>query len=95
MKVDLHCHSTASDGALSPAEVVRRAHGRGVRLLALTDHDTLDGLPEAQAAAAGLDIELINGIELSALWGGATVHVLGYAFAGDAPALRLALAGLH
>lgn len=95
MKVDLHCHSTASDGALSPAEVVRRAHGRGVRLLALTDHDTLDGLPEAQAASAGLDIELINGIELSALWGGATVHVLGYAFASDAPALRQALAGLQ
>jgi len=95
MKVDLHCHSSASDGALSPAEVVRRAHERGVRLLALTDHDTLDGLPEAQAASAGLDIELVSGIELSTLWGGATVHVLGYAFACDAPALSKALAELH
>lgn len=95
MKVDLHCHSTASDGVLAPAEVVSRAHARGVQLLALTDHDTLDGLDEARTAAAGLGVELINGIELSALWGGATVHVLGYAFAADAPALRQAIAELH
>lgn len=95
MKVDLHCHSTASDGVLAPAEVVSRAHARGVQLLALTDHDTLDGLDEARTAAAGLGVELINGIELSALWGGATVHVLGYAFATDAPALRQAIAELH
>lgn len=95
MKVDLHCHSTASDGALTPAEVVARAAGQGVRLLALTDHDTLEGLDEARAAATGLGLELINGIELSALWNGATVHVLGYAFATDAPALRQAIAELH
>lgn len=95
MKVDLHCHSTASDGVLAPAEVVARAHGRGVELLALTDHDTLEGLDEARQAADGLGLRLVNGVELSCTWGGATIHVLGYAFATDAPALRQAIAELH
>ena len=95
MDVDLHCHSTASDGALAPAVVVARAHERGVRLLALTDHDTLEGLDEARAAALALDMQLINGIELSCTWGGATIHVLGYAFRSDAPALLKSIAELH
>src|SRR5690606_20803110 len=95
MKVDLHCHSTASDGVLTPAQVIARAHERGVQLLALTDHDTLEGLEEARHAAEPLGLQLINGVELSCLWGGATIHVLGYAFASDAPALREALAALH
>ena len=95
MTVDLHCHSTASDGALAPAVVVARAHERGVRLLALTDHDTLEGLDEAQAAASALDMQLVSGIELSCTWGGATIHVLGYAFAPEAPALCKAIAELH
>ncbi len=51
MRVDLHCHSTASDGVLAPAALVQRAHEKGVGLLALTDHDTLEGLPEAHQAA--------------------------------------------
>lgn len=95
MDVDLHCHSTASDGALAPAVVVARAHERGVRLLALTDHDTLEGLEEARAAAGLLDMQLVNGIELSCTWGGATIHVLGYAFVSDAPALLQSIAELH
>ena len=95
MDVDLHCHSTASDGALAPAVVVARAFERGVRLLALTDHDTLDGLDEAGAAAQALGVQLVNGIELSCTWGGATIHVLGYAFNRDAPALQQAIAELH
>ncbi|MDZ4336610.1 MAG: PHP domain-containing protein [Pseudomonas sp.] len=95
MDVDLHCHSTASDGALAPAVVVARAFERGVRLLALTDHDTLDGLDEAGAAAQALGMQLVNGIELSCTWGGATIHVLGYAFNRDAPALQQAIAELH
>jgi predicted metal-dependent phosphoesterase TrpH len=95
MDVDLHCHSTASDGALAPALVVARAFERGVRLLALTDHDTLDGLDEAHAAAQALGMQLVNGIELSCTWGGATIHVLGYAFNRDAPALQQAIAELH
>ena len=88
MIVDLHCHSTASDGALAPAVLVARAHERGVRLLALTDHDTLEGLDEARRTATALDMQLINGIELSCTWGGATIHVLGYAFEREAQALK-------
>lgn len=95
MQIDLHCHSTASDGALAPAALVARAFERGVRLLALTDHDTLEGLDEARRAAEALDMQLINGIELSCTWGGATIHVLGYAFATDAPALQQAITDLH
>ena len=56
MNVDLHCHSTASDGALAPALVVARAHERGVQMLALTDHDTLEGLEEARATAQALNM---------------------------------------
>jgi predicted metal-dependent phosphoesterase TrpH len=95
MDVDLHCHSTASDGALAPAVVVARAYERGVRLLALTDHDTLEGLEEARAAAQVLDMQLVTGIELSCTWGGATIHVLGYAFVSDSPALLQSIAELH
>lgn len=95
MLADLHCHSTASDGLLPPSELVARACVQGVELLALTDHDTLDGLPEAHAAAQALGLTLIDGVELSCTWGGATIHVLGYGFEPDAPALREALAALH
>lgn len=95
MIVDLHCHSTASDGALSPAKLVERAHARGIEMLALTDHDTVDGLAEARATAQALGMQLVNGIELSCLWNGATIHVLGYAFDADAPALQQAIAQLH
>ncbi|WP_137820555.1 PHP domain-containing protein [Pseudomonas sp. 2FG] len=95
MNVDLHCHSTASDGALAPAVVVARAHERGVRMLALTDHDTLEGLDEARVAATALDMQLINGVELSCTWGGATIHVLGYGFTATAPALLQAIAELR
>lgn len=95
MLADLHCHSTASDGLLSPAELVARAHAQGVELLALTDHDTLDGLPAAQAAAAECGLQLVDGVELSCLWNGTTIHVLGYGFARDTPVLQAALAALH
>jgi predicted metal-dependent phosphoesterase TrpH len=66
-----------------------------VQLLALTDHDTLEGLEEARRTAGELGLRLVNGIELSCTWGGATIHVLGYAFAADAPALAQAIAELH
>lgn len=77
MNVDLHCHSTASDGALSPAEVVRRAAARGVDLLALTDHDQLGGLEEAREAAHEAGIGFVDGVEISVSWRGITVHVVG------------------
>lgn len=95
MIVDLHCHSTASDGALAPARVIARAFENGVRVLALTDHDTIEGLPEAHTAARELGMQLINGVELSCTWGGATIHILGYGFALDAPALNEAIERLH
>ncbi|NVZ79856.1 PHP domain-containing protein, partial [Pseudomonas gingeri] len=95
MEIDLHCHSTASDGALAPAVLVARAHEKGVRVLALTDHDTLEGLAEARAAADALGMRLVNGVELSCTWGGATIHVLGYGFDVNAPALVEAIARLH
>jgi predicted metal-dependent phosphoesterase TrpH len=74
---DLHCHSTASDGALSPTELVQRAHQQGVTSLALTDHDTTAGLPEAQLSATATGIKLIAGIELSTNWLDKCFHIVG------------------
>lgn len=65
MKIDLHCHSTCSDGTYAPADVVQRAHAAGVTVLALTDHDTLAGIDEARAAASACNMQLINGVEIS------------------------------
>lgn len=75
--IDLHTHSTASDGALSPAKLVEKAACSGVETLALTDHDTVSGLPDAQTAAVKHNITLINGIELSTQWNNKTIHVVG------------------
>jgi predicted metal-dependent phosphoesterase TrpH len=76
---DLQAHSTYSDGALAPAEVVRRAAEAGVELLALTDHDTVDGVSEALTASAAVDVRLVPAAELSAVHGGhEDLHVLGY-----------------
>ena len=78
LNADLHCHSTVSDGLLAPAEVVRRAHANGVELLSLTDHDELDGLPEARAAAAEGGLRFVDGVEISISWGDdQTVHIIG------------------
>lgn len=74
---DLHSHSTASDGLLSPRELVARAKQFGVDVLALTDHDTVAGLSEAKAAADALAIALLNGVEISATWNRRTVHIVG------------------
>ena len=74
---DLHCHSNASDGLLTPAELVRRAAANGVDILALTDHDELCGLAEARAQAATLGLRFIDGVEVSITWGGITIHVVG------------------
>ncbi len=77
MKVDLHCHSNFSDGTLSPTELVTLAYHSGITDLALTDHDTLDGLAEAQSAATQRGITLINGIELSCTWENQLIHIVG------------------
>ena len=76
--IDLHTHSTASDGIYSPTELLQRAKGTGLRILALTDHDTTDGLEEAAQAAAKLDIDFLPGIEINTDIAGGEVHVLGY-----------------
>ena len=77
LNYDLHCHSTVSDGLLSPTELVTRAAGRGVKFLALTDHDDVSGLAEAAGAAAQFDMQLINGVEISVTWRNFTLHIIG------------------
>jgi predicted metal-dependent phosphoesterase TrpH len=74
---DLHSHSTASDGTLSPTALVERAQRQGVDVLALTDHDVLDGLAEAERAAQTCGVQLIPGVEISVSWGGRVIHILG------------------
>ncbi len=87
---DLQSHSTASDGALAPAAVVVAAHEAGVELLALSDHDTVDGLDEAFAAAAATDgaLTLVSAVEISSLdLGDKDLHILGYGIDHHDPAL--------
>lgn len=74
---DLHCHSNVSDGTLTPAELVERAARRGVKVLALTDHDDTDGLGEARAATALHGMGFINGVEISVSWRSHTLHIVG------------------
>jgi hypothetical protein len=76
--VDLHCHSTASDGTFAPQEVVRLAQRNGLSALALTDHDTIAGVPAAMAEAEKLGIDFLPGIEISADYKPGTMHLLGY-----------------
>ena len=76
LRYDLHAHSTASDGTLSPTALVERAHTNGVDVLALTDHDTLAGLAEAQTAANRLGLGFLTGVEISVTWEGATIHIV-------------------
>ena len=77
-RIDLHTHTNFSDGSFSPAALVELAHNKGLNILAITDHDTTDGLAEAMEAAQGLPLELIPGIELSTEFQGRETHILGY-----------------
>jgi len=77
LKADLHNHSYYSDGVLSPSEVVRLASQAGCDLFSLTDHDTTDGIAEAQLEADSLNLNLVNGVEISALWQNMAIHILG------------------
>jgi len=77
MKVDLHNHSYYSDGVFSPTDVVRLADEADCNLFALTDHDTTDGLAEAQQMADKLSVNLVSGVEISALWRNMTIHIIG------------------
>lgn len=91
---DLHCHSLASDGALTPEQLLRRAAERGVATLALTDHDSVAGLERAAAAARESGIELIPGIELSVSWGGQCLHIVGLGIDPGSARLRAGIAAL-
>jgi predicted metal-dependent phosphoesterase TrpH len=92
--VDLHAHSTASDGSRSPADVVREANRIGLSAIALTDHDTLDGIAEASAMGAELGIRIVPGVELSAVEGDSETHILGLHLSDTRP-LEAELAGLR
>jgi len=92
---DLHCHSTASDGSLSPTDLVKRAVEKAVTTLALTDHDTTNGLAEARICANTLQINLINGIELSAQWEKLGIHIIGLNINPEHETLQNVIAELH
>ena len=86
--IDLHLHSTASDGVDSPEAIVRQAASLGLPAIALTDHDTVDGVARAAEAGRRLGVEVVPGIEVSSDYRDNNIHVLGYFTDPDAPALR-------
>lgn len=89
---DLHCHSTASDGVLTPAALVARAHEQGVDVLSLTDHDDVRGQADAARAAEALGLRYITGVEISVTWSGHTLHVVGLGVDPEHPDLLAGLA---
>lgn len=89
-KIDLHCHSTASDGKLSPVELLAKAQALGIHTLAITDHDTVAGYRAARTQAQEHGVKLIAGIELSCVWGGINIHVVGLNFDAQSPAMLAA-----
>ena len=87
VQYDLHSHSTASDGSLSPSALVRLAKLRGIDVLALTDHDNIDGIREARLEAEQVGLQLIAGAEISVSWGNTTIHIVGLNLDIDNPVL--------
>ncbi|MDA8233472.1 MAG: PHP domain-containing protein [Clostridia bacterium] len=85
--IDLHVHTTASDGTLTPGELVALAREKGLRAVAITDHDTVDGVGEALEAGSRLGIEVIPGVEISVDHKGGEMHILGYYFNPQSPYL--------
>ena len=86
--IDLHLHTTASDGTDSPAELVRVCREAGITTMAVTDHDTTAALPASAGEAERAGIACVPGIEITAAWRGCDVHVLGYFFDPDSPTLK-------
>jgi predicted metal-dependent phosphoesterase TrpH len=91
VNIDLHSHSSCSDGALTPTALVRHAAAAGVEVLALTDHDTTAGLDEAQRSAAESSLRLVAGVEISASWRAQAIHVLGLWIDPASPHLQRSL----
>jgi predicted metal-dependent phosphoesterase TrpH len=94
-RYDLHSHSLASDGTLSPSKLVERAAAQGVQVLALTDHDSTDGLAEARTAAVMRGLKLVAGIEISVTWNRQTIHIVGLNIDPDDTALQAGLRRLR
>jgi predicted metal-dependent phosphoesterase TrpH len=92
---DLHSHSIASDGTLSPTALLQAADAVGVEVLALTDHDTTAGIAEALRASQELTIKLVAGVEISVTWSAQTVHIVGLNVDPDNPALQAGLQSLR
>jgi predicted metal-dependent phosphoesterase TrpH len=92
MNADLHCHSTVSDGTLSPEDLAARARANGVELWALTDHDEIGGQRRARAAALALGLPHLTGAEISVTFAGTTVHIVGLGFDVDDTTLQQGLA---
>ena len=86
--IELHCHSNASDGSLTPTELVELAHKNGITDLALTDHDSIAGIAEAEAVAAPLGMNIIPGTELSCEFGSGELHIVGLFIDTKCPALK-------
>jgi predicted metal-dependent phosphoesterase TrpH len=93
--LDLHLHSTVSDGRLAPGELVRFAHGHGVSTMALSDHDSTDGVNEAQRAGALLGVRVIPAVELSTDLPGASIHILGLFLDHTDAAFQVTVAGFR
>ena len=91
MRIDLHTHSSISDGTDTPAELIERASRKGLDVIALTDHDTFDGLDAAVAAGERLGVTVLRGLELSCSRFGQSVHLLGYGVDQQHPALAAEL----
>ena len=92
---DLHNHSTCSDGLLSPTQLIELGARSGVDAIALTDHDTIDGLEEADAAARAAGIRFVPGVEISVSWGGTTLHIVGLGLDAASPVLREGLRSIR
>ncbi len=95
MRIDLHSHSTYSDGVLTPPALIERASHKRVTMLALTDHDEVGGLPEAEAAAREAGIGFVPGVEVSVTWADMTVHVIGLGIDPRSEPLVHGLAGIR
>jgi hypothetical protein len=92
--IDLHVHTTMSDGSFSPTEVVRLAVTKSLQAIAITDHDTVAGIGQAQAEGFRTGVEVISGVEMSVQWNPGIVHILGFFIRSDDPQLLESLSHL-
>jgi predicted metal-dependent phosphoesterase TrpH len=95
LNIDLHCHSTASDGLLTPTQLLEHAAAQGVAVLALTDHDNVTGLDEARRTAVEKNIAFINGVEISVNWRSHSLHIVGLGIDPEHPQLVQGLGSIR